>query len=79
MLIRDRGEFSVSIELAPGISIEQNNQATLSIERIFAQIPEIEKFYRRWCPGMGIVCPFKQQSHPDQRDPRPKKSEKVNE
>jgi hydrophobic/amphiphilic exporter-1 (mainly G- bacteria), HAE1 family len=41
----DRGEFSVSIELAPGISIEQNNQATLSIERIFAQMPEIEKVF----------------------------------
>jgi hydrophobic/amphiphilic exporter-1 (mainly G- bacteria), HAE1 family len=41
----DRGEFSVSIELSPGTSIEQNNQTTLRIERIFAQIPEIEKIF----------------------------------
>ena len=41
----DRGEFGVSIELAPGASIEQNNQTTLRIERIFAQIPEIEKVF----------------------------------
>jgi len=41
----DRGEFSVSIELSPGTSIEQNNQTTLHIERIFAQIPEIEKVF----------------------------------
>jgi HAE1 family hydrophobic/amphiphilic exporter-1 len=41
----DRGEFGVSIELQPGASIEQNNQATLKIERILAQIPEIEKAF----------------------------------
>ncbi|HVN48200.1 MAG TPA: efflux RND transporter permease subunit, partial [Bacteroidota bacterium] len=41
----DRGEFSVSIELEPGASIEQNNQTTLKIERIFAQIPEIQKVF----------------------------------
>ena len=41
----DRGEFGVSIELEPGASIEQNNQTTLRIERIFAQMPEIEKVF----------------------------------
>ena len=41
----DRGEFGVSIELPPGASIDENNQATLKIERIFAQIPEIEKAF----------------------------------
>ena len=41
----DRGEFSVSVELEPGTSIEQNNQTTLRIERIFAQMPEIEKVF----------------------------------
>ncbi len=41
----DRGEFSVSIELEPGTSIEENNQATLRIERTLAQIPEIEKVF----------------------------------
>jgi len=41
----DRGEFSVSVELEPGTSIEENNQAILRIERTFAQIPEIEKVF----------------------------------
>ncbi len=41
----DRGEFGVSIELPPGTSIEQNNQTTLRIERIFSQMPEIEKVF----------------------------------
>ncbi|HTX20031.1 MAG TPA: efflux RND transporter permease subunit [Bacteroidota bacterium] len=41
----DRGEFSVSIELEPGTSIEENNQMTLRIERIFAGMPEIEKVF----------------------------------
>ncbi|MGA7162273.1 MAG: efflux RND transporter permease subunit, partial [Bacteroidota bacterium] len=41
----DRGEFGVSIELAPGTTIEQNNQTALRIERIFAQMPEIEKVF----------------------------------
>jgi HAE1 family hydrophobic/amphiphilic exporter-1 len=41
----DRGEFGVAIELPPGASIEQNNQTTLQIERIFAKIPEIEKVF----------------------------------
>ena len=41
----DRGEFSVSIEMEPGASIEQNNSATLKIERTLAQIPEIEKIF----------------------------------
>jgi HAE1 family hydrophobic/amphiphilic exporter-1 len=41
----DRGEFGVTVELEPGTSIEQNNQITLRIERIFAQMPEIEKVF----------------------------------
>ncbi len=41
----DRGEFGVSIELGPGASIEQNNQTTLRIEKIFSQMPEIEKVF----------------------------------
>jgi len=41
----DRGEFSVSNELAPGASIEQNNRLTLQIEQIFGRIPEIEKVF----------------------------------
>ncbi len=41
----DRGEFSVSIEMKQGTSIEENNQTTLRIERIFAGMPEIEKVF----------------------------------
>ncbi|HTY37411.1 MAG TPA: efflux RND transporter permease subunit [Bacteroidota bacterium] len=41
----DRGEFSVSVEMEPGTSIEQNNLATLGIERTLAQMPEIEKVF----------------------------------
>ena len=41
----DRGEFSVSNEMEPGTSIEQNNRATLKIEQLFAQMPEIEKVF----------------------------------
>jgi hydrophobic/amphiphilic exporter-1 (mainly G- bacteria), HAE1 family len=41
----DRGEFTVSVEMEPGTSIEQNNQTTLAIERIFAKMPEIQKVF----------------------------------
>ena len=41
----DRGEFSVSIELEPGATLEENNQTTLRIEHILGQMPEIEKVF----------------------------------
>jgi HAE1 family hydrophobic/amphiphilic exporter-1 len=41
----DRGEFSVSLELAPGASIEQNNQTTLKVERLLSEMPEIKKVF----------------------------------
>jgi HAE1 family hydrophobic/amphiphilic exporter-1 len=41
----DRGEFSVTIELKPGATIEENNRTTLLVERIFAKMPEIEKVF----------------------------------
>jgi HAE1 family hydrophobic/amphiphilic exporter-1 len=41
----DRGEFSVSIELEPGATLEENNQTTLHIERVLGQMPEIEKVF----------------------------------
>ena len=45
MPIADRGEFSVSIELPPGTSIEDNNQTTLRIERLLSKMPEVEKVF----------------------------------
>jgi hydrophobic/amphiphilic exporter-1 (mainly G- bacteria), HAE1 family len=41
----DRGQFSVSLELPPGTTIEDNNQMVLRIEQILAGIPEIEKVF----------------------------------
>jgi HAE1 family hydrophobic/amphiphilic exporter-1 len=41
----DRGEFGVSVELEPGSSVEQTNQAALQIEHIFSQMPEIKKVF----------------------------------
>ncbi len=41
----DRGEFGVTIELTPGATIEQTNQASLEVERILATMPEIHKVF----------------------------------
>ncbi len=41
----DRGEFSVTVELPPGANIEQTNQASLDVERILAQMPEVKKVF----------------------------------
>ncbi len=41
----DRGEFGVTIELPPGATVEQTNQASLEVERILATIPEITKVF----------------------------------
>ncbi|KAB2922221.1 MAG: efflux RND transporter permease subunit [Bacteroidetes bacterium] len=41
----DRGEFSVTVELPPGASIEQTNQASLDVERIMSGMPEIKKVF----------------------------------
>jgi HAE1 family hydrophobic/amphiphilic exporter-1 len=41
----DRGEFSVSLELPPGASIEQTNQTTLKVERILSEMPEVKKVF----------------------------------
>ena len=45
MPVADRGEFSVSVEMPPGTSIEDNNQTTLRIEKILAGMPEVEKVF----------------------------------
>ncbi|MCS6904556.1 MAG: efflux RND transporter permease subunit [Bacteroidia bacterium] len=45
MTYSDRGEFSVMIELAPGVRIEQTNQVSQKVEAMLATIPEVEKIY----------------------------------
>lgn len=41
----DRGEFSVTIELPPGYTVEQTNQTSLEVEKVLAQIPEVKKVF----------------------------------
>jgi HAE1 family hydrophobic/amphiphilic exporter-1 len=41
----DRGEFSVTIELPPGATVEQTNQASLTVEKILSSMPEIKKVF----------------------------------
>jgi hydrophobic/amphiphilic exporter-1 (mainly G- bacteria), HAE1 family len=41
----DRGEFSVSLELPAGTTIEDNNKMILRLEQVLAGIPEIEKVF----------------------------------
>ncbi len=41
----DRGEFSVTVELPPGANIEQTNQASLTVEKILSEMPEIKKVF----------------------------------
>ncbi|HEX8919641.1 MAG TPA: efflux RND transporter permease subunit [Chloroflexota bacterium] len=41
----DRGEFTVTLELTPGVSIEQTNQVTRQVEDLIAQVPEVKKVF----------------------------------
>ncbi|MEW5798199.1 MAG: efflux RND transporter permease subunit [Bacteroidota bacterium] len=41
----DRGEFSVTVELPPGANIEQTNQASLTVEKILSEMPEVKKVF----------------------------------
>jgi len=41
----DRGEFGVSVELMPGTSVEETNQAALQIEKILSKMPEVKKIF----------------------------------
>jgi HAE1 family hydrophobic/amphiphilic exporter-1 len=41
----DRGEFSVTIEMAPGTKIETTNLVSQQVERIIGQMPEVEKIF----------------------------------
>ncbi len=43
--VADRGEFTVTIEMAPGSTLENTNFATQRVERILAQIPEVRKMF----------------------------------
>lgn len=41
----DRGEFAVTIELPPGATIENTNFATLQVEQILRDIPEVDRTF----------------------------------
>lgn len=41
----DRGEFAVTLELAPGSTIEETNRVTQVIEKKIGQMPEVERIY----------------------------------
>jgi len=41
----DRGEFAVTIELAPGATIEQTNHVSQQIEKIIGEMPEVKRIY----------------------------------
>jgi hydrophobic/amphiphilic exporter-1 (mainly G- bacteria), HAE1 family len=41
----DRGEFAVTLELAPGVSVEHTNRVTQQVEGIIAGMPEVKKVF----------------------------------
>lgn len=41
----DRGEFAVTLELAPGSTIEETNRVTQIIEKKIGEMPEVERIY----------------------------------
>lgn len=41
----DRGEFAVTIELPPGATIENTNFATLQVEQILREFPEVKRTF----------------------------------
>src|SRR5208283_326906 len=41
----DRGEFSVTLELMPGSTIENTNYVTRSVEDTIAKFPEVQKLF----------------------------------
>ncbi len=41
----DRGEFAVSLELAPGTTIEKTNKVSQQIEKMIGKMPEVERMY----------------------------------
>ncbi len=43
--VSDRGEFTVTIELAPGVSLDKTNFVTQEVEKIISSMPEVEKIF----------------------------------
>lgn len=41
----DRGEFTVTLEMAPGATLKQTNDMTREVEKIVAGIPEVKKIF----------------------------------
>lgn len=41
----DRGEFAVTLELAPGSTIEQTNLTSQKVEKMIGSMPEVERMY----------------------------------
>jgi HAE1 family hydrophobic/amphiphilic exporter-1 len=41
----DRGEFAVSLELAPGATIEETNKVSQLVEKQIGEMPEVERIY----------------------------------
>jgi HAE1 family hydrophobic/amphiphilic exporter-1 len=41
----DRGEFAVTMELPPGVTLEKTNEVTQRAERIITQMPEVRKAF----------------------------------
>jgi HAE1 family hydrophobic/amphiphilic exporter-1 len=41
----DRGEFAVTLELAPGTTIEQTNLTSQKVEKMIGSLPEVERMY----------------------------------
>ncbi len=41
----DRGEFAVTLELAPGTTIEQTNKVSQQVEKMIGKMPEVERMY----------------------------------
>ncbi len=43
--VADRGEFAVTIELAPGSTFENTNYMTQRVEKILSEVPEVRKMF----------------------------------
>ncbi|MEW6702378.1 MAG: efflux RND transporter permease subunit [Bacteroidota bacterium] len=41
----DRGEFAVTLELAPGTTLEQTNRISQQVEKMIGKMPEVERMY----------------------------------
>jgi HAE1 family hydrophobic/amphiphilic exporter-1 len=41
----DRGEFAVTLELAPGVSLDKTNFVTQEVEKIISSMPEVKKVF----------------------------------